>query len=369
MRFLHTADWQLGLPLRYLTSPSRAAEMRLYRYQTVQRIAALAVEQQVDFVLVAGDVLDDNALGRDALQQTSDALRHFGSIPVYLLPGNHDAATEDSALARLELPSTVQVLATREAVDVPGGRLWPCPLRRRHEMDDPTAWLPAREAGEGIRIAMAHGGVIDFAQSAESETPNLIDPGRVLAAGFDYLALGDWHGLFRYGPRVWYPGAHEPTRFKEADPGHVLIVEIDGPGAEPKVTPVKVAQTHWLTIRRELSEDVQVDELRAQFDALPNRSQTLVELHLQGTISMAARDALDRLVEDYAERLVYLRADLDQVHATPTEDDLATMAGEGFIGDALSALRGGTDPADADAVRLMYRLQAQIREEGARAAR
>ena len=120
--------------------------------------------------------------------------------------------------------------------------------------DGNTTRTPSSGPGSftGIRIAMAHGGVIDFAQSAESETPNLIDAGRVLAAGFDYLALGDWHGLFRYGPRVWYPGAHEPTRFKEADPGHVLIVEIDGPGAEPKVTPLKVAQTHWLTLRREL---------------------------------------------------------------------------------------------------------------------
>ena len=41
VRFIHTADWQLGLKLRYL-QPERAAQLRLIRFQTVRAIAALA---------------------------------------------------------------------------------------------------------------------------------------------------------------------------------------------------------------------------------------------------------------------------------------------------------------------------------------
>src|SRR6202022_4782089 len=74
VRFIHTADWQLGLKLRYLP-PERAAQLRLIRFQTVRAIAALAKSRQADFVLVAGDVLDDNGLGRDNLQQTATATR------------------------------------------------------------------------------------------------------------------------------------------------------------------------------------------------------------------------------------------------------------------------------------------------------
>lgn len=356
MKFIHTADWQLGLKLRYL-SPERAAQMRLLRFQSIARIAEEAKKHNVDFVVVAGDVLDDNALGKDALQQTADALSHFGSIPVYLLPGNHDAATEDSALARLELPPNAHFLSTREPIKVSGGTLYPCPLRQRHEMDDPTAWLPTVSPDAGIHLAVAHGGVIDFTQSLEKETPNLIDAQEVMAKGYDYLALGDWHGLFRYGPRVWYPGAHEATRFKEADPGHILLVDIAAPGEMPAVQPIKIAQTHWLSIELDMTEDVQVDELRQRLDALQMRSQTLVELTVTGTVSMEARDLLDTLVSDYSERLVYLRADLSGLHAEPTEDDLAQLSGEGFMDKALSQLRTLQNPADADAIRLMYRLQ------------
>ena len=356
MRFIHTADWQLGLKLRYL-SPERAAQLRLLRFQTVRAIGALAREVRADGVLVAGDVLDDNALGRDALQQTSDALRSFGDIPVGLLPGNHDAATEDGALARLELPGNVSLLFRREPVRFGAALVYPCPLLRRHEIDDPTAWLPERAAGEGIRIAVAHGGVINFSSDTDSVVPNLIDADRVIRKGFDYLALGDWHGTFRYNARAWYPGAPEPTRFKEADPGAVLIVEIDAPGSEPRVERRQVAQTHWLTLDREMTEDGQVDELRTELDGLPERSQTLVNLRVRGAVSMAARDALETLVREYSERLAYLAPDLDALQAQPRAEDLARMTAEGFMAAGVARLQSGGQPVDAHALQLLYRLQ------------
>jgi DNA repair exonuclease SbcCD nuclease subunit len=364
VRFIHTADWQLGLKLRYL-QPERAAQLRLIRFQTVRAIAEVAKSRHADFVLVAGDVLDDNGLGRDNLQQTADALRSFGELPVGLLPGNHDAATADSALLRLELPASVRVLGTREATRFGAALVYACPLLRRHEMDDPTRWLPAREPGDGIRIAVAHGGVIDFAAAADSETPNLIDATRVLAKGFDYLALGDWHGTFRFASRAWYPGAPEPTRFKESDPGAVLLVEIDAPGAPPRVERIPVATTRWLTLELELVDDSQVTQLRQRLDELEERSHTLLNLNLRGAISLAARDELDALLEDYADRLVYLRRDVSRLQTRPTESDLARLRGEGFMAQALDELRASADEPALDAIRLLYRLNREASNEAA----
>jgi DNA repair exonuclease SbcCD nuclease subunit len=236
---------------------------------------------------------------------------------------------------------------------------------RRHEMDDPTAWLPAREPGEGIRIAMAHGGVIDFAEAAESETPNLIDAARVIAKGFDYLALGDWHGTFRFNSRVWYPGAPEATRFKEAEPGAVLLVEVDAPGAEPRVQRIPVATTRWLKIDLEMVEDSQVEELRHRLDALDERSQTLLSLTIRGAISLGARDALDALLADYEQRLVHLRSELSGLKVQATESDLAHLSAEGFMAASLNRLRETHDDASNDAIRLMYRLQREAADAAA----
>jgi DNA repair exonuclease SbcCD nuclease subunit len=362
VRFIHTADWQLGLKLRYL-QPERAAQLRLIRFQTVRAIAAVARDRHADFVLVAGDVLDDNGLGRDNLQQTADALRSFGDLPVGLLPGNHDAATADSALTRLELPPSVRVLAAREVARFGDALVYPCPLLRRHEMDDPTRWLPAREPGDGVRVALAHGGVIDFAIGADSETPNLIDAGRVLEKGFDYLALGDWHGTFRFNSRAWYSGAHEPTRFKESDPGAVLLVEIDAPGAEPRVERIPVASTRWLTLDLELVDDQQVGELRRRLDGLEERSLTLLNLNVRGALSLAARDELDALLADYAERLVYLRQDTSRLQTEATDQDLGALRAEGFMASALETLRESQETAALDAIRLLYRLNREAANE------
>lgn len=356
MKILHTADLQLGLKLKFLR-PEVAARLRAMRFETLRAIADLAKARGVDAVVVAGDVLEDNALTKDTLQQASDALERFG-VPVILLPGNHDAATADSALARMELPKGVILANKREVIAIGDALFYPCPLMRRHEPDDPTAWLPARQAGEGFRVAIAHGGVLEFSESTES--PNRIDADAVVAKGFDYLALGDWHGTFRYSDRAWYSGAHEATRFKEVDPGNVLIVDIPAVGVPPIVEKVPVARTRWLSREITFTDDVQVEELSAFLSGLPERSNTLVELVLDGALTLAGRDSLDSLLADYAERLAYLRCDPSNVLAQPTDADLAAMSGEGFVTTALGRLRDSADPNAGDAVRLLYRMQQEV---------
>jgi 3',5'-cyclic AMP phosphodiesterase CpdA len=353
VRFLHTADWQLGLRLNFVPGEA-GARLRAERFATIERIAALAREHACDAVLVAGDVFDDNGVGRDTLQQAREALAAF-DVPVVLLPGNHDPATEDSAIARVA-DASEHVHAALDSAPLRFGDLevHPCPLTSRHQYGDPAAHLAEREASDTVRVALAHGGVLDFGETTES--PNRIDPAAVIARGFDYLALGDWHGVFRYDDRVWYSGAHEATRFKEKRPGHVLIVEINGPGAVPRVTEHAVARTRWTQDRFEFAGDADLARLEAWFDAFEAPSRTLAELELDGVLSLAGRSRLDGLIADYEARLALLRIERDAIVAEPTEADLEAMRGEGFVGHALEVLRADEHEDDAAALRLMHRL-------------
>lgn len=354
MRLLHTGDWQLGLRLNFVGGDA-AARLRAQRFDTVRRIGELAREQAVDVVVVAGDVFDDNGIGADTLQQARDALAAFGDVPVVLLPGNHDPATPDSALARLgTLPGRVHVALTAEPLRFHGFEVWPCPLTARHAWDDPTDWLPPVTHDGTLRIVAAHGGVLDFGET--TELPNRIDVAGILARGYDYVALGDWHGLYRVSDRAWYAGAPEATRFKEKRPGHVLIVEFDDPAAAPRVEEIAVARARWVTARFEFGHDDHLVELASWLDGLPEKSWTLAELALEGQLSLAARDRLDALLEDYAGRLALLRVNADRVTAAPTAEDLEELRGDGYLGRAIDRLRENLDPADADALRLLYRL-------------
>lgn len=354
MRLLHTGDWQLGLRLNFVGGEA-AARLRAQRFETVRRIGALAHEQAVDVVVVAGDVFDDNGVGADTLQQARDAFAAFGDIPVVLLPGNHDPATPDSALARLgPLPGRIHVALEPTALRYPGFEIWPCPLTARHAWEDPTAALPPAPRDGLPRIVVAHGGALDFGES--TELPNRIDVPGIVARGYDYVALGDWHGLYRVDDRAWYAGAPEATRFKEKRPGYVLLVEIDAQGAVPQVSELPVARTRWRTARFDFADDEQVDELATWLGSPDELSATLVELTLAGQLSLAGRDRLDTLLAEYGGRLALLRIDADTVTTAPTAADLERLRGEGFVRRAIEVLRENVDPADTDALRLLYRL-------------
>ncbi|MEZ5560046.1 MAG: metallophosphoesterase [Pseudomonadales bacterium] len=354
MKLLHSADWQLGLRLNFVGG-EQAARLRAQRFDTVRRLAAVARERAVDVVVVAGDVFDDNGVGADSIQQARDALREFGDIPVVLLPGNHDPATPDSALARLgELPGAVHVAAARVPIRLAAGDIYPCPLTSRHTFDDPAHWLPQHEQHDRVRVVVAHGGALQFSEAVE--TPNRLDVQGVLARGYDYVALGDWHGTFAVNERAWYSGAPEATRFKEKRPGNVLLVEIAEPGAVPVVEVIPVARSRWIAEDFELVDDDDIERLRGWLDELPEKSWTLLELTLTGALSLEGRARLDALLEDYAGRLALLRLSEDAVSAAPTPADLAALHGEGYLGRAIEALRDSEDQEAADALRLLYRL-------------
>lgn len=215
MKLLQTSDWQLDLRLNFVGGDA-AVCLRAQRFDTVQ--------------------------------QARDALAEFGDIPVILLPGNHDPATADSALRRLlPAPAHVHLALTRETITVGGAarplEIYPCPLMTRHHYDDPAGWLPGPGDSTAIRVAVAHGGALSFGET--TETPNRIDVAAILGRGFDYVALGDWYGAYQVAPRAWCAGAPEATRYKEKQSGYVLIVDIDAPGAEPRVEQAFVARTHW----------------------------------------------------------------------------------------------------------------------------
>ncbi len=109
MRFLHTADWQLGMTRHFLDGDAQP-RYSAARRDAVAGLGALAAETGAEFVVVAGDVFEHNQLAPKVISQSLEAMRAIG-IPVYLLPGNHDpldaSSVYTSALFTAECPDNV----------------------------------------------------------------------------------------------------------------------------------------------------------------------------------------------------------------------------------------------------------------------
>jgi exonuclease SbcD len=96
VRFLHTADWHVGKPLR--------GRSRMDEYAAaLGEVGKIAVDQRVDAVLVAGDVFDSSAPPPEAEKLVYDFLARLVSerIPAVLIAGNHDHPRKLGALASL----------------------------------------------------------------------------------------------------------------------------------------------------------------------------------------------------------------------------------------------------------------------------
>ncbi len=115
MKFLHTADWQIGSQFGQFT-PEEAAHLTEARFETVRRIASLATERGMDAVLVAGDVFDQQTVAETVIRKLFGALSGYAG-PWYLLPGNHDAALAESVWTRAQRLGCVSI-PTRSGVSL-----------------------------------------------------------------------------------------------------------------------------------------------------------------------------------------------------------------------------------------------------------
>ena len=361
LRFLHTADFQIGKNFGQFP-PAVASALRSARLDALKRIALLAEERGVDAVLVAGDCFDDVAVADETLRRFKVALEAFAGIWIFL-PGNHDPAIAESPwsrLRRLSLPENVIIADEPRPIAI-GNRavVLPAPLQRRRDATDLTAWFDTAATAEGlIRVGLAHGSVREFLPEAAREAGNPVALYRAERAKLDYLALGDWHGLLQVTERTWYSGTPEPDRFRVNKPGYVLCVTIERAGAAPSVEAIPIGAYCWTQRSVEVRPGgaQEIRNMAGNAEADPSRLILRVDLH--GTIDLATHAALAEVLGDLRARVFYLEEDETGLTADPTQDDLDGIDTTGFVRVAMDRLREqmeGPDPEIARrALALLY---------------
>jgi DNA repair exonuclease SbcCD nuclease subunit len=362
MRFLHTADWQLGMTRHFLAGDAQP-RYSAARRDAVAGLGALAAEVGAEFVVVSGDVFEHNQLAPQVIGQSLEAMRAIG-IPVYLLPGNHDPLDASSvytgALFTAERPDNVVVLDRPGIHEVrPGLQIVAAPWRSKVPTTDLVAEvLDGLPADDITRVLVAHGGVDVL--DPDRDKPSLIRLAGLedaLARGvIHYVALGDKHSLTQVGSsgRVWYSGSPEVTNFDDVEsaPGHVLVVDID---ESVTVQPRHVGHWRFVTLRREVDNNREIADLDLNLDQLTEKDRTVVRLALTGSLSVTDRAALDACLDKYARLFAWLglwerHTDLAVV---PADGEFTDLGIGGFAAAAVDELvttaRSGDTESAVDA--------------------
>jgi DNA repair exonuclease SbcCD nuclease subunit len=326
-RFLHTADWQIGMRAAHT---GRAAEkVREARLESAARVISIANAQAVDAVILAGDTFEDSNVSRDLVRRVVDILRR-SHAPVFVLAGNHDPLVPKGVFDHLaweDARPKVTVFRDRTPVALGDADLFPCPLRRASSVEDPLAALP-EPAGPRtrIRIGIAHGSLLDAAAPNEDLGDDFpMDRAHAKRAWLDYLALGHWHGggvheIDGVG-RIAYSGTHEPTKFGEPE-GGCLVVTIEAPGAAPKIEKLPCAGLAWRQRSETLSAPGDVERIRREIDAEPAESaaRVLLDLTLTGAIGVGEQERLADLEGLVAARFLHGRVRRAELRIRPEND-------------------------------------------------
>jgi DNA repair exonuclease SbcCD nuclease subunit len=374
VRLIHTADWQIGKVFRFVDHGTMGV-LQEARLEAISAIGRLAMEHAAPIVLVAGDIYDIATAEDRTLAQPLARMRAFGGVEWHLIPGNHDPHQPGGPWDRLlqrGLPANVRVhLEAAPVALAEGAALLPAPLARRRALADPTAWMDQASTPEGtIRIGLAHGSISAFGSDARTQ-PNLIDPGRPEQAGLAYLALGDWHGTKRIGPRSWYAGTPEVDDFAVDGGGQALLVDLAAPEAPPEVRPLATGRFEWRCETVQIHGEDEVDVVTARLRALyEDPACLLMDLRLEGTLSLSGRERLARALDELGAALRFLRVDDGRLYLSPSAEDLEAIAPGGFVRAAAERLRAMADDAAAPtrdlAARALLRLYVEHRKLSAR---
>jgi DNA repair exonuclease SbcCD nuclease subunit len=339
MRFVHTADWQIGMKAVHLGEKAETA--RRARFQSARRIIEIVREQRADFVLLAGDTFEHHGIERAKVREIANLLS-TAPCPVYIIPGNHDPAGngsvwEDECWSR---SPNVRVVLAAEPIDAPGATLYPCPALNRTSATDPTAWI-ARQNSKGIRIAIAHGSVIGHPEMGDGyPIPN----DAACRLGLDYLALGHYHSTAYYpgadgAVRIAYCGTHEPTSFQERDSGNILVVEIAGPGDPPVIQKLRTRLLDWQGYVEQIQGRADLAKLKGELEAIPSPEQTLVQCALSGIADGIDDEAVEDIREIVESRFLYGSFDRRALRIEGNGDEWIDSLPPGYLQETARQLR------------------------------
>lgn len=283
IRFIHTGDLHLGSPLRAVGKISEELRQSILAstQKALIRMVDCALEEDVDFVVMAGDIYDNEARSvKDNRLFAQEMKRLEGeNIPVFIIYGNHDPIGKGADYFRL--PANVKILGAKELemhlVRDGSGRArarligqsyaTPSETRRIHLNYQPPA-------DDLLNIALLHTGLNPGANTYVPCSPEEL---KELTA-IDYWALGHIHSptiINDSHPVIAYCGIPQGRDVGESGVKGCLLVDLTASGAA-EVRFVPTSPIIWLTPSLLLKPDQPLHNMDDLIDMLLLAGQEII---------------------------------------------------------------------------------------------
>jgi DNA repair protein SbcD/Mre11 len=336
-RFLHLADVHLGY------SKYDSSERTLDFFRAFQdALDRYALQEEVDFVLIAGDLFEDRQIRPAVLSQAQYCLEQLAAanIPVLAIEGNHDYEPYGARTSWLQYLSSWEKLILLKPENEETLEPWDFDHKRGSYIDldcgvrvigsrwyGATAPLAIAKLATSIEqlppgpdatVMMFHHGLENYVARYKGSL-RYQDFAPLKEAGVDYLALGHIHQNYAVEGWIFNPGSTEANSVienQEQNPRGVYLVELSPNSIHAELKrdylqrpivrltcKVKPHQTP------EEVEQAAIDEI-TRASKQGKTADTITELRIQGSIGFNRSDvdirALRTQLHQISKALVFL---------------------------------------------------------------
>ena len=369
MRFIHSADWQIGMTFHGFKEKSRIM-MEDDRLEVIEAIGEYAntPSHGIDFILVCGDMFETPRVSETLVKKTFKKIERVNK-PVYVLAGNHEwNGSEYMFETKYFLenkPKNLHVLKAgiNSVEGIPGVEIVAAPLEGKvDEIDLVKAQLDLLEPTNNIRIMAGHGSIdLIMPAGARKDLIAIATIEKALAdKKINYVAMGDRHSTTKVGDTglVWYSGAPEPTSFTEDEQRNILVVDLNA-GEKAKVEKVEVGQWEFIRLgtkfeQYQLRTKQDVSDLEKMVDRVRKPSKTAIKIYLDSVLDFDTDVRRGNLFDEWEDEvLARFEVSKSSVGARIESDPLNEKAPSGLSGYALDAYEelkelAMSDDEDAD---------------------
>ena len=357
MKFIHTADIHLDSPLHRLEAYEGAPvdEIRQASRRAFENLIDLAVDEAVDFVLIAGDLFDGDWKDYNTGLYFINQMRRLAQagIKAFIIAGNHDAAGRMTRT--LPYPDNVYVFPSRKSdtqiIEDLNVAIHGQSFARAAVSDNLVLNYPEPESGH-FNIGLLHTSLTGR-EGHENYAPcTLAD---LTHKGYDYWALGHVHQFEAVAPDppVIFPGCIQGRHIKESGAKGCVLVSVEE-GDAPDIVRHPLDVIRWEPVTVDLEGAKTLDEL---LEHCRTALATILDLHdpkpvvariaFDGTTDLHTRLAADpeHLKESvrstalarFGERVWIEKVKIRTTPRTPSTAEPGPLRELGVLVDALAA--------------------------------
>ena len=273
VKFIHTADIHLDSPLKGLETYEDAPveEIRGATRRAFDNLIDLAIEEEVDFILIAGDLYDGDWKDYNTGLFFASRMGRLSKagIKVFIVSGNHDAASRTTKA--MPLPDNVTLFSPRKPQSVKlddfGIIIHGQSYSFRAVTDNLASQYPQNDSNY-FNIGLLHTSLTGR-EGHEDYAPCTLD--ELKSKGYDYWALGHVHKreIVSEDPWIVFPGNIQGRHIKETGAKGAMLVTVE----DRRIIEVEERELdvlRWATCQVDLSEcetsDMVYDAVRQGFE-------------------------------------------------------------------------------------------------------